>query len=138
MGGDAVGADNKVLDTVIIGVRREESTKRKKRYTEPTECRIYNKKQDVKVYIIYPILYWTNEDIAEFIADRGIKCHPLYYDENGNFHVERRLGCQGCPLMSRKARVQFFKDNPKWLKAWIRAFSKTRDLRETYERLTIR
>ena len=27
----------------------------------------------------------------------------------------------GCPLASRKKRIQFFKDNPRWLKAWIRA-----------------
>ena len=42
----------------------------------------------------------TNDDVTQFIKDRGIKCHPLYYDENGRFHVERRLGCIGCPLKS--------------------------------------
>lgn len=30
----------------------------------------------------------------------------------------------GCPLTSRKKRIQFFKDNPRWLKAWIRAGQK--------------
>ena len=30
----------------------------------------------------------------------------------------------GCPLASRKKRIQFFKDNPRWLKAWIRAGQK--------------
>ena len=30
----------------------------------------------------------------------------------------------GCPLVSRKNRIQFFKENPKWLKAWIRAGQK--------------
>lgn len=30
----------------------------------------------------------------------------------------------GCPLASRKKRIQFFKENPKWLKAWIRAGQK--------------
>ena len=30
----------------------------------------------------------------------------------------------GCPLLSRKKRIQFFKENPKWLKAWIRAGQK--------------
>ena len=30
----------------------------------------------------------------------------------------------GCPLVSRNKRIQFFKDNPKWLKAWIRAGQK--------------
>ena len=30
----------------------------------------------------------------------------------------------GCPLQSRKKRIQVFKDNPKYLKAWIRAGQK--------------
>lgn len=30
----------------------------------------------------------------------------------------------GCPLQSRKKRIQFFKENPRWLKAWIRAGQK--------------
>lgn len=30
----------------------------------------------------------------------------------------------GCPLQSRKKRIQEFKDNPKFLKAWIRAGQK--------------
>lgn len=30
----------------------------------------------------------------------------------------------GCPLASRKKRIQFFKDNPRLLKAWIRAGQK--------------
>lgn len=111
----------KILDTVIIGVRKAESKKRADRYKEPTQCRVYSKKKDIRTYQIFPILDWTNDDVAEFIADRGIKCHPLYYDEQGNFHAERRLGCQGCPLMSQKKRVEFFKQNPKWLKAWLRA-----------------
>lgn len=107
----------KVLDTCIIGVRKAESIKRNKRYAEPTQCRYYNKQE--KVYQIFPILYWEDKDIAEFVKLRNIKCHPLYYDENGNFHVERRLGCQGCPLMSNRKRKEFFKKNPKWLKFWI-------------------
>lgn len=106
-------------DTVIVGIRREESRSRKERYSEPTLCRVYSKKK--RVQMILPILYWTSVDVADFIENRGIKCHPHYYDEDGVFHPERRLGCEGCPLMSQKKRVQFFKDNPKWLKAWIRA-----------------
>ena len=30
----------------------------------------------------------------------------------------------GCPIQSRKKRIQEFKDNPKMLKAWIRAGQK--------------
>ena len=109
----------KVLDRAVQGIRRCESTKRAERYKEPEICRTYPKGQKARIYL--PILEWTDEDVAQFIAERGIKCHPLYYDEQGNFHVERRLGCMGCPLMSQKKRVAEFQKHPKLLKLWIRS-----------------
>lgn len=113
----------KVLDKCVQGIRREESAKRANRYKEPTECRFYGKKKE-HVEAIYPILEWTNEDVAEFIADRKIKCAPSYYDEQGQFHVERRLGCLGCPQMYYKNRIEVFKKYPKLVRAYIRAGKK--------------
>lgn len=111
----------KVLDKAIQGVRRAESAKRSKRYkaTDPIICRVYGSKKN-HVNVCLPILNWTDNDIAEFIAERGIKCHPLYYDEKGNFHVERRLGCLGCPLKSDNGVSDFLK-YPNLLKALIRS-----------------
>ena len=111
----------KVCDRAIQGIRRSESRKRAERYKEPEVCRVYSAKEKVKVYL--PILEWTDGDVAEFIKERNIKCHPLYY-RGGQIDVTQRLGCMGCPLVSRKKRIQFFKDNPRWLKAWIRAGQK--------------
>lgn len=108
----------KILDMSIIGVRKSESRKRAERYKEPIGCRFYGSKKK-HVQAIYPILDWSDENVAEFIKERRIKCHPLYYDEQGNFHVERRLGCVGCPLMSKKKRKQHFKENKSMLKAWL-------------------
>lgn len=108
----------KILDMAIIGVRKSESRKRAERYKEPIVCRFYGSKKN-HVQSIYPILEWSDENVAEFIKERGIKCHPLYYDEQGNFHVERRLGCVGCPLMSKNKRKQHFKENKGMLKAWL-------------------
>ena len=108
----------KILDMSIIGVRKSESRKRAERYKEPIECRFYGSKTK-HVQAIYPILYWSDDNVVEFIKERGIKCHPLYYDERGNFHVERRLGCVGCPLMSKNKRKQQFKENKGMLKAWL-------------------
>lgn len=71
----------KILDRAVQGIRRAESIKRAKRYKEPEICRTYSKKERVKVYL--PILEWTDEDVAEFIAERGIKCHPYYYSGGG-------------------------------------------------------
>jgi 3'-phosphoadenosine 5'-phosphosulfate sulfotransferase (PAPS reductase)/FAD synthetase len=73
----------KVLDRCIMGVRRAESTKRAARYSEPTECRFYGSKKN-HVEAFYPILEWSNQDVADFIEARGIKCHPLYYVGGGN------------------------------------------------------
>ena len=111
----------KVCDRAIQGIRRSESRKRAERYKEPEYCRVYSSKVKAKIYL--PILEWTDQDVAEFIKERNIKCHPLYY-RGGQFDVTKRLGCIGCPLQSRKKRIQEFKDNPKMLKAWIRAGQK--------------
>ena len=111
----------KICDRAIQGIRRSESRKRAENYKEPEMCRVYSAKEKVKVYL--PILEWTDQDVEEFIKERNIKCHPLYY-RRGQFDVTQRLGCMGCPLASRKKRIQFFKDNPRLLKAWIRAGQK--------------
>ena len=112
----------KIYDRAIQGIRRSESRKRAENYKEPEMCRVYSAKEKVKVYL--PILEWTDKDVEEFIKERNIKCHPLYYRGGGQFDVTKRLGCIGCPLQSRKKRIQEFKDNPKMLKAWIRAGQK--------------
>lgn len=111
----------KICDRAIQGIRRSESRKRAEKYKEPEICRVYSAKEKVKVYL--PILEWTDDDVAEFIKERNIKCHPIYY-RGGQFDVTRRLGCVGCPLTSKKKRIQEFKENPKMLKAWIRAGQK--------------
>lgn len=113
----------KIHNTIVIGVRRAESRKRAERYKEPSECRLYNNKTE-HVEAIYPILEWTNEDVAEFIDDRKIKCAPIYYDENGKFHVERRLGCMGCPLAGRRMRIENFKKHPGLVKCYTNAGAK--------------
>lgn len=109
----------KVRDVAVMGVRRSESVKRASRYSEPTECRFYgNKKTHVEA--IYPILEWTDEDVATFIADRKIKCAPIYYDAECVFHVERRLGCMCCPLQSKKQRISSFNSNRGMVRFYIR------------------
>lgn len=108
----------KILDRAIQGIRRSESIKRRERYKEPEVCRVYSSKEKCKVYL--PILDWTDADVERFISEREIKCHPLYYDEQGKFHVERRLGCLGCPLKSDRGKADY-KKYPQLLKARIKA-----------------
>lgn len=114
----------KVLDYAIIGVRRDESRARAERYKEPEQCRQYSAKEKCRQYM--PLLDWTGDDVAEFITERGIKCHHLYYDEDGTFHPERRLGCIGCPIASRRKRVLQLKEYPNMIKMYLRQGEKYR------------
>ena len=109
----------KVLDYAVVGIRRSESTKRAARYKEPETCRVYSKTKKVRQYM--PILEWSDDDVIEFIAERGIKCHPLYYDAEGSFHVDRRCGCVGCPIAGKYKRLEQFKRFPGFLKLYLRA-----------------
>ena len=117
----------KILDNCIQGIRRCESQKRMANYSEkePIVCRIYGSKKRM-ANVILPILSWTNKDVFQFINKRNIECHPLYYDDYGNFHVERRLGCMGCPLAWNRS-IQDFVKYPNLVRAWIRAGQVFRD-----------
>lgn len=114
----------KVLDYAVVGIRRDESRARSERYHEPEVCRVYNKTKGIKSRQYLPILEWSAQDVAEFLTERGVKCHSLYYDEQGDFHPERRLGCMCCPLQSRNKRVQSFKENPRMVRFYIKAAQK--------------
>lgn len=98
----------KVMSYAAIGVRRDESKARADRYKEPEQCRVFSKTEKVRQYM--PLLDFTKKDIQEYIEQNNIRCHPVYYDEYGQFHVERRLGCVGCPIAYwRRREEQFFK-----------------------------
>lgn len=109
----------KILDNSVMGIRKCESVKRSKMYKEPTACRIYGSKKN-HVNAIYPILEWSDEDELEFIEERGLKLHPLYYREDGSLDLTKRLGCMCCPLAYYKKRLQEFKKYPGMVKAYLR------------------
>ena len=109
----------KICDIAIQGIRKSESKKRNDIYKEPVICRVYdnNKKNNVQVFL--PILDWTDEDVEEFIKERNIKCHPIYY-KDGHFDVKQRLGCIGCPLAWNGKRIKEFKQYPKMVRLWVK------------------
>lgn len=113
----------KILNKCVIGVRKEESRQRKERYQEPTRCMYYGKAKTPENHVeaIYPILEWTIQDVADFLTDRKIKCAPIYYDKDGQFHPERRLGCIACPLAYKTKRIEDFVKHPSILKAYIKS-----------------
>lgn len=72
----------KILNHAIVGIRRCESANRAKMYKEPIVCR-YTSRKRAHINQYLPILEWTDDDVVEFIRDRNIQCHPLYYQEGG-------------------------------------------------------
>lgn len=105
---------------VLIGVRRDESTKRAQRYQEPTQCRVY--KKDQRTEQIFPLLTWATEEVEQYIIDENIKLHPLYYTEDG-IDCTRRLGCMGCPLKGDRGLAEF-RQRPALFRAWMRSYDK--------------
>lgn len=89
----------KILDKAILGIRKNESTRRDKLYKEPSQCRIYSKTERVEQF--FPILYWTNEDVLDFIKYYNIQLHPLYYDSWGGGTNKQTFRMHG---MSSKIR----------------------------------
>lgn len=97
----------KIMDVSVMGIRRVESRARASNYKEPTECLFLGSKKN-HVEAFYPILDWTDEDVVEFVTERGIKLHPLYYKEDGTIDPKRRLGCLCCPLQGHRMRINQF------------------------------
>lgn len=92
-------------DYALFGIRKEESVKREKCYSEFDDIYYYSKK--VFTNRFFPILYFTEEDLQDIVMEHSLECHPKYYDENGNFCVKRRLGCIGCPLKGDRGKAEF-------------------------------
>jgi len=101
-----------VSDVLILGIRIEESKARKNRYTA---CVM---EVPGKAKKVLPIRLWTDEDVWAFIMERNIPYCSLY-DEGF-----KRLGCVGCPMVSRKQRVHEFERWPRYEVLWRKAFSK--------------
>lgn len=117
----------KICDVSLQGIRIEESKKRADRYKEPNYCRIYAKTKSQKANVWLPIRTWTTEDIKEFVESEHIQLHPLYYNEEGEFCPERRLGCIGCPLKSANKRKKELKSHPLFVKQYVRQIKKFRE-----------
>lgn len=105
---------------VLIGVRAEESRKRATLYKEPTQCRVYPKRKK-EVELCFPLLYWTLEDIKEYVEANDIKLAPVYDDGNGGYSYKKRLGCMICPLMSMRNTLETYRRYPRFATLVLRA-----------------
>ena len=99
---------------VFEGVRSAESRKRQGR--DYVQCD--NRKWQKGAQHIYPLYDWTDEDIWNYIKENNIKLAPHY-------QYADRLGCVGCPLVSRKGhREKEFAIYPKYREAIKKAITK--------------
>lgn len=92
-------------DYAFFGIRKQESVKRTLCYSSIDDIYYYTKKKYTVRF--FPLLYFTDDDVASLINSKQLECHPLYYDHEGKFHVERRLGCIGCPLQSDRGKLDY-------------------------------
>lgn len=111
---------------VITGVRAAESTPRRLKYKEPTACFVHKSGRTSQRYM--PILFWSDNEVEEYIAQEAIKCHPWYYEPDGTFCVKKRVGCLGCPMPEQRG-IQDFVRYPKLLRRWCQALSVYRNTR---------
>lgn len=89
-----------------IGVRAAESARRKGMWQQIT---MHRKTRDP---IICPIIYWTDNDIWQFIRDNNMPYCSLY-DEGFS-----RLGCVGCPMGGPTGQKREFERWPKYEAMW--------------------
>lgn len=96
-------------NTVMVGVRRSESTSRASR------MQFYERNGE---YILLPIYDWSDADVWGFIKDNNFP-YPTLYD-----HGHKRLGCVMCPLACNASRVRDYLEYPERVRALEIAVSK--------------
>jgi phosphoadenosine phosphosulfate reductase len=106
---ESTGVTNRVK---IFGARADESLARKARWREITVTTWDDRPA------ICPIVYWTTDQVWEFIRFYNIPYCSLY-DEGFE-----RIGCVGCPLTTREKQDKEFERFPRYAAGWKRAIIK--------------
>jgi phosphoadenosine phosphosulfate reductase len=95
--------------TKLTGIRAAESPRRAKQWKVCTHS-------FKSGWYVNPILYWSDDDVWNYIRDNAIPYCKLY-DEGF-----KRLGCIGCPM--NRNRANELKRWPRYEKLWRRAARK--------------
>lgn len=106
-----------VAKNVFFGIRADESPRRRRQNPEPEKCVTVMGYRKARIYM--PILFWSIADLAEYIKEEQIQCHPFYYDSQGQFCPHRRLGCMCCPLPNDRG-IKDFHQWPRMIRIWTR------------------
>jgi len=104
-------------DTLIMGIRAEESVSRRKRWG------LTSRHFRSGALVVCPIYEWASDELWQFIKDNNIPYCSLY-DEGF-----KRLGCIGCPMPGKRGRLRDFERWPQYEKKWKVAFEKIWNLR---------
>lgn len=118
---------------VLTGVRKEES---RKRAEYPEAFKFARKKGEKELldfdkmeanefrcvggkdkFMVYPILEWTEKDVWDFIALRGLPVNPCY-------KTHKRVGCVFCPFARPKDIRAYCETHPQLKAAFIHAIER--------------
>lgn len=118
---------------VLTGVRKEESRKRAAYEEVAKWSRTKDKKESVDLdkmeanefrcvagkdkFMVYPILEWTEKDVWDFIALRGLPVNPCY-------KTHKRVGCVFCPFARSKEIRAYCETHPQLKAAFIHAIER--------------
>lgn len=94
------------------------------------DCIFIKKAKENADIVCSPIYKWQDNEIWEFIQDRGIKYNPLY---DKGF---KRVGCIGCPMSTTK--IQELEMYPKYKEQFIRTFDKMLEKKKKQGKLDAR
>ena len=110
--------------------RQEQKAKRMKRKSKADGVNITNADEEQTLgcihgkesLLISPIIYWTEQDVWEFLNDVVKVQHCSLYDEGWH-----RIGCIGCPMSSHKQKMLENERYPHIKRGWINAIKAIRN-----------
>jgi len=108
--------------TVITGVRRQESVKRRRRKLVETCFK------DTTKHYVNPIIDWLDTDVWEFIEHEGLNYCKLY--DKGY----KRIGCIMCPIAGKDRMLLDSIRYPKICNYWLKAFGKMLSKRKEHDK----
>ena len=109
----------------LLGIRREESSKRAKK-PNPEKVRKMN------IWMYYPIFEWLEWEIWDYIEENNLS-YCLLYDEGFS-----RIGCVVCPFLCSKNQSELNRNKKRWPKHYVafeKAMKKLWDTREKKRQL---
>ena len=71
--------------------------------------------------LVNPILDWTDKDVWDFLESQNCKSNPLYAKGY------KRVGCIGCPMAGKEARLKELEDYPQYYNMYLQSFKRMID-----------